>query len=290
MKALIRAIVNFYIYSSLHISLAASLFVLEVFVLLRIDIDWNYILLVFSATMFIYSIHRVIGLKKVEDKSSSGRYKIIKTFKSHIIFYACISLVGIACIGVLLPIEYYYFLIPLGVISLLYTLPVFGQGRRLRDIGYLKIFLIAFVWAYIALGHNLNDHMLDRKLIVYLILLERFLYILAVTLPFDIRDIEIDQKISVNTIPSYLGIHRTYVLVNTLLLICYVLSLAVCNFLNILTVTTAILMGLSLLSTYTLIVISKGKDSDYYYSGLIDGAILLKSIIVIIGLKALDLL
>jgi uncharacterized membrane protein len=69
-----------------------------------------------------------------------------------------------------------------------------------------------------------------------------------------------------------------------------VLSLAVCNFLNILTVTTAILMGLSLLSTYTLIVISKGKDSDYYYSGLIDGAILLKSIIVIIGLKALDLL
>ena len=289
MKALIRAIVNFYIYSSLHISLTASLFVLEVFFLFRIDIDWTYIGLVFSATMFIYSIHRVIGLKKVEYKSSSGRYKIIKTFKSHIILYALISLIGVAWIGISLPIEYYYFLIPLAVISLLYTLPVFGKGRRLRDIGYLKIFLIAFVWAYISLGHNLNDLMIN-KLFICLLFLERFLYILCVTLPFDIRDLDIDQKMYVNTIPSYLGIQQTYILVSGILIICYLLSLGVYYFLNILTITTAIIVGISLLSTYILINVSKGKDSDYYYSGLVDGAILLKSIIVIIGLKAIDFL
>lgn len=289
MKALTRAIVNFYIYSSLHISLTASFFVLEVFVLLSIDIDWNYIGLVFCATMFIYSIHRVIGLKKLEDKSSSGRYKIIKTFRSHIIFYALISLAGIALFGMSFPIEYYYFLIPLAVISLLYTLPVFGRGKRLRDIGYMKIFLIAFVWAYVAVGHSIDELMLGSKLLVCLLFLERLLYILSVTLPFDIRDIDIDQEMSVNTIPAYLGIKRTYSLVNLLLVASLALSIGVYHFLNILTISSAMIIGLSLLSTYIMIIISKGKDSDYYYSGLVDGAILLKSIIVMIGIRVLGL-
>lgn len=103
-----------------------------------------------------------------------------------------------------------------GVVSLLYPIEIKWrhQSFRLRDIPFIKIFLIAFVWSYMAViipkvewmgwdALNWND--------VGLFLLQ-FIFILVITLPFDINDCRIDQLTGVRTIPGWLGVRHTKIL------------------------------------------------------------------------------
>ena len=104
---------------------------------------------IFSSTLFLYAIHRIVGLKKVNDFIDHGRYLVIATFKSHIIVYAILA--GLASIYLFFQLSFtiQLFLVIPALVSLAYVLPLLYQGKRLRDIGMLKIFLIAIVWAIV---------------------------------------------------------------------------------------------------------------------------------------------
>ena len=95
----------------------------------------------------------------------------------------------------------------LGLISMVYGLPIFKNGTvwfRLRDVPGLKIFLIASIWALVTQG--LPD-LMSRQTLNYLALFERFLFIFAITIPFDIRDLRFD-KFNLVTVPQYFGVRK----------------------------------------------------------------------------------
>ena len=110
------------------------------------ELSWSPIVgMTFFSTLFLYAIHRIVGLFKVQEFTDKGRYKVIAKFKSHIIIYAILAGMGSA---------YYFFkadlnvqmaLIIPGLISLAYVLPFLNGKKRLRDLGTIKIFLIAIV-------------------------------------------------------------------------------------------------------------------------------------------------
>ena len=94
----------------------------------------------------------------------------------------------------------------LGFVSVIYGLPIYKNGShlfRLRDVPGLKIFLIAFVWSYVTEG---LPALINGEPIYYLALFERFLFIFAITIPFDIRDVNYDAS-HLATIPQYFGIN-----------------------------------------------------------------------------------
>lgn len=94
--------------------------------------------------------------------------------------------------------------IPFGLLTYLYTSPFLS----LRNIPSIKIVLIAFVWASVTvLIPILNaDIQIDFKVI--LIYIQRFLIIIVLTLPFDIRDFQFDKR-HLQTIPQLIGVERT---------------------------------------------------------------------------------
>ena len=48
---------------------------------------------------------------------------------------------------------------------------------------------------------------------------ERFLFIMAITIPFDIRDLKIDNQVGLKTIPSILGIKKSKMIAYFLLIL-----------------------------------------------------------------------
>jgi hypothetical protein len=89
-----------------------------------------------------------------------------------------------------------------GIISFFYVLHVPGlKGKNLRDIPGIKIYIIALVWVLITvivpylIDTNLN---FQKTLILFG---AEVLFMISITIPFDIRDINLDEK-SKKTIPQ----------------------------------------------------------------------------------------
>jgi 4-hydroxybenzoate polyprenyltransferase len=107
-----------------------------------------------------------------------------------------------------------------------------------------------------------------------LLFTERALFIFAITIPFDIRDIQIDETSKLKTLPQVIGIRKSQFLA--------LLLLSISALLTIVLISTDV-YDVELLTPYLLctgitgLLISRASvdKDDYYYSGLLDGMMFL---------------
>ncbi|MEM8909046.1 MAG: UbiA family prenyltransferase, partial [Bacteroidota bacterium] len=169
-------------------------------------------------------------------------------------------------------------LIP-GGIALGYVLPFLGNQKRLRDINHVKIFLVAIVWAWVSVLLPALQEQISLDGLLALMIAERALFIFAITLPFDIRDLQVDQHSQVSTLPAQLGVTRSKLLANLLLLLCGLLA-TVLYLLDYYSFSVLVGLLLAYLSTALLLYFSHPKKHDYFYSGLMDGTMILQFVLV----------
>lgn len=137
-------------------------------------------------------------------------------------YYPRLILTIIGIIGALIflfirgfEIKTFLYLFVLGFLSFCYSLPFSGLG--LRTIPFIKLFLIAFVWAGSSIGLLLVAH---QDIFQYKFLfLSVFLFVVGITIPFDIRDADSDE-IELKTIPQVIGIGKA----KSMAVICLLLS------------------------------------------------------------------
>ena len=169
--------------------------------------------------------------------------------------FACIELVRIGSLGLFL-----HYVIGAAV-ALLYPLPwiMRNKGGGLRSVPGLKLFVISFVWAFTTgfLPAIWNGEPGTWWLI------ERFFWTMALTIPFDVRDVKLDAK-SIKTLPHLLGSRNSIYLAHTALWISF--AILVLTF------------GLPLLPTFLLytffavtIIVARAELGDLYYSFLLEG-------------------
>lgn len=281
MKTFFKSFFDLFIYSNVWIAIGVTLFTLESYILTGQEINTNYLFLIFWSTILIYSLHRIIGISHIKEDKFAGRFIMIRSLTGLLKAIALISVLCVAYNSFKIPFRMVLVLIPAGIFSMLYVLPIFGS-KRMRDFHFIKIFLIAFVWAYCcglipSLGEN-GSIPGNRG---YLLFLEKFIFILAITLPFDVRDIEIDKFENVKTLVSVLGIKNTYKL-SYILLMTGMIILAFGLLQNGTGVKWIIGSVLSYGLTLTAVFISRNKKSDYYFSGMLDGTIAIRSAILIL--------
>lgn len=243
-------------------------------------LSWNWLMgLIFFATLFVYALHRIIGISKVGEFREMERYAVIEKFKHHISFYALIAGIGggVCFWNVSLPIQM-SLIIP-GIISLGYVLPFLKGKKRLRDFNHIKIFLIAIVWSWVTVFLPALAIGEATTLSVWLMILERAIFIFAITLPFDIRDLKVDSHSEVRTIPAVIGIKKTKTLGTLSLVSAFLLSLT--NwFSNGYNVNIMLGIFISFLSTWFFIRQSDKIKHDYFFTGLIDGTMILQFILI----------
>jgi len=146
-------------------------------------------------------------------------------------------------------------------ILVLFYEKIFIKKYELRKLPYFKPILIAYIWACTctapALYSNLNS-------INYWIWVECFLFILALAIPFDIRDIKTDSLESIKTIPIKFGINNSRFICLVLFLCSLILQYQYIEF-----TFTSIMISLSLTAIYIFLLKKScpGQNDNYFLYG-----------------------
>ncbi len=283
LKGLIEKFINLILFGNFWIAACAVAMTWQTELLLFNQIEINTLTyFVFFATLFLYAIHRIVGLVKVKPFLEKYRYSVIYHFRNHIKVYAFLGGVGALYCFFYLSFANQLLLVIPAILSLGYVLPFVKGDKRLRDFDYIKIFLIAIVWGVITVLMPILERTTELTLAHLLILSERMFFIFAITLPFDIRDLKIDAHIDVKTIPSMIGIDKTKKL--SLISLILVVVLAGAN-LYLGTYQISHLVGIILSCSSTLLFInySDKTDADYFFTGLMDGTMILQFLMVLLA-------
>ena len=277
------------LYSSLWIGLCAAAQVWLTIYLLTgnaPDVADPYLWFVLSSTIVLYSIHRLVGISRVGKFNEQGRFAVIVQFRSHILVYGIIAAIAATFCFWHLPHHTMKALILPTIISLGYVLPILTEKKRLRDLPMIKIFLIAATWgALVTVVPIYREVPLDNAA-MFAVFMERMLFIFAITLPFDIRDMEIDRISGVRTIVHMIGPQRTRWLAMSVMFISAILNVALIEW-DVYPTTLYLPYLVFFGATLVLIRRSKPGIHDYYYSGLVDGTMILLPTLIFLTDKVL---
>jgi 4-hydroxybenzoate polyprenyltransferase len=266
------------VFSNVYIALAGLLLTRQTYLQLGLAPGWLLPVFVFASTLFIYTLDRISEISGDEDVvEPSSRHRWVRRHGESLAWVAVASVCVSGTIVCSLPIRTWWVLVPLALASLAYSLPL-AWGRRgpyrLKDVAGLKIFLIAIVWAgatallpaIVSLGEVAPWE-------IAVVTIERALYVFALTIPFDIRDLERDRAADIQTLPMYLGVESARRLaVGTMVLFALVSGWHYGWSWESWTppiVVSALITGVAL-------VAERREYGELYYVGVLDGMMLLQ--------------
>lgn len=241
--------------------------------------------LIFFGTLFIYNFERVFKISKTYHTHSSLRHLWIERNKTLSFILATIAVFCLLITAFYIQLwEIAYLLLPAGIIATLYSVPIIptkGKTLRLRDVAFVKIFLIALVWTYVTyifpllIINNGNLYGVDARAAIW-----RLCLVFPLALLFDIRDIATDTKNNVKTLPIILGIGGTKIL-------SYV-SIGIYALMAVLQMDKVFILSsiVPLLAMLYLTWKVDAQRSEYFYSVYTDGVFILQALcMVAVGLS-----
>ncbi|WP_407428545.1 hypothetical protein [Arcticibacter sp.] len=285
-KKSIRHIADFLLFSNVFIAICAVAQGLVTYHLLEIKPDKHVLALLFCSTLALYNFSMLMSKPADARRSPFRRVRWIFSHYRLTITLTIIAIVSVSVLVFFLKIPSIILLTFLALISIAYNLPLFTLNERrfgLRNIPGLKLFLIAIIWSFscvlLPIVEGSARHLVDIKVEDTVLLVgKRFLFIAAITVPFDIRDLFQDKYFNLKTIPVMLGEHKAYLFCQLLLVIYVLLLLIFTRDFNAdfwaLTLTAAV--------SGWLILKSEIKKDEFYYFGFLDGTMLLQYLMILL--------
>lgn len=244
------------------------------------DVPRSYFWFICVSTILLYTVHRYIGYHRVQSSDLlNERYKLIQPMISFYPIWGGVMLSLTVLFTFTMGISTLWTLAIPCIISGLYVLPIFGRQRRLRDFPFVKIFLIAITWTWFSTWY-LIEHV--DSLTVSLIGLEHLCFMIGITLPFDIRDIEIDQNDGVKTIATELGKKKTGALSQVMISLSLMIFIILVLKFNIFTPLS--LFPYAVLYILIIVLVSRKVtySRDIMITGVLEGGLLLKGLLGVI--------
>lgn len=210
----IQKIARFLVKSNLIVSLSGGFLTYGIARHFSLQHDIRYVLIVFLLIFSVYTLQRIM------DDVESPIQPIFKKDDLIVVLLSIGALIVAISIGIPIFNQNNYLLVSTLFFAFLcywYTVPFFG--RKLREIPGIKIIATASTWGYACAFFPLLNSGIDlyHAGLFSLLLL---LYLVAIILPFDIRDVHTDY-LSQSTIPQIIGIVPTKLVGIFLLLLFY---------------------------------------------------------------------
>lgn len=209
MRLLLKKSIHLVVFSNIFVAwCAASITFINTQYLGLIEYQWIYTFFIFFATFIAYNFQRLIRIKKTKRSQASIRLYWIHKNKRPLIFFNALFAVLAFILLLYLPIQFFLLSIPVAIISIWYVLG-FKNNKALREIPFIKVFVIAMVWtlACFDIPLVLSDHPLDLEILFFN--LAFFAFLIFQTIPFDIRDIQYDQSLNIKTLASHYGLEKS---------------------------------------------------------------------------------
>ncbi len=227
---------------------------------------------VFFATIFTYNFQRIVRISKSQKHNRKDW-----TQKNKILIYLVMIISSVISL-------YFYSkfktntqiaIIFSGIISFLYP---FG----LRKIPFSKIFFISLIWTTSTMLLLILEEeiIFSSNIIAHLII--RFLFVFAICIPFDIRDVKYDN-IKLKTIPMYFGVSKS----KLISFICLLFSIIISTFQywnNKLSIGFFVGISLSCVVASIFIEKSNEKKSDFFFSFWVESLSILLYLFLVISI------
>ncbi len=250
---ILKNLFNFYIDSSIHVALAACGFV-EVSIL-EFDISMSNELLgfIFFGTITGYNFVKYAEVAKLKHRSLDLHLRTIQVFS----FFCFLAFV------------YYLFQLPLktlvvtggfAALTFFYAIP-FLSYKKLRSLVGMKIIIVALVWAGVTLIIPLVNENEILTNSIWISFFQRVLFVLVLTLPFEIRDLQYDE-LALGTLPQRIGVKSTKIMGAILLLIILIIEFLKPDFDWNYTISFILICGIMALFLF----ISEKNQSKYFAS------------------------
>ncbi len=284
---LIRSIV----YSNVFVSLCVTLLTHQSYILLELPQQDKYYLLVFvfCATYFTYNIQRIIRInfRDLLGKQIGIRLSWVVRNKKILLLTSILASFICICMMFFMTTQVLKLIIPLSLLSIFYVVPFLktnGKKIALRNYPYAKIIIISIVWTLVTTAlpyFNRNSYIELNNTNFLLLLVEQFVFIFAITLPFDVRDLRYDIAAKVKTFPSKIGVKNSIILSELLLAI--FLALKYYHYqLDYITIPQFIATSIACSITGVFISFTSNKRPELFFSGLIEGTMILMYMAVLI--------
>lgn len=277
-----RRFLDFLLYSNLFIGCCASAQAGLAFELLSFPRRPDVMLLVGLSTMVLYSIPQALA-----GQAAKGNAKLRWSSRNRTLFLVLLVLAvfGMMLLLARLRMAVITGYVLAGVLALAYYAPVLGRkGNRvgLRSLYGAKVFYIALVWVFACLGLPIlvayaRNWPVSAPQALQLAAW-MFLFVVAITIPFDIRDRKSDRKYGLRTLPVLIGARRSQY-VSTLLLGIHGLWVLASGY------GTCVRILLLFVSAYAIGLVwrAKADKGDYYYFLALDGLLVLQYGAVLLG-------
>jgi len=258
-----KRVFHFLIDSNLYIALCAALFYWTGLMLFQnsiVEPELVRFATVFLSALLIYNItNPVSGWSTTQKRISGGLISLLLLIVAFFLSYREVLFLG-----------------HLGVLAFFYN-PGPVKIGKLREIPYLKIIFIAYIWASLISTYpaiNSSESLFSSFAIRMLI--GHFFFIVGITLPFDIRDFSPDLNKNVKTIPGKIGIRNTKII--ALISLCFYFLIVSTALTNVFPVLLIMIISLFL------VLFSEPSNSRWYFTGAIDGLFILYFLLIYLSL------
>ena len=208
---LLRAIV----YSNTYVAVVLGLLTTSsYFVVSGLTLKVYVILSVFFGSFMLYNFHRLYKIDFIPEDQLSVRHLWVLAHTKSMKILMALSLFVLLLLTPSYDADTIVALIPAAMISLGYTIPILPSDkgwRRFRDIPFTKPLIIAIVVSYLTFAFPVFEQFGMNSLFdldVVFGFTERFLFLLVVTIPFDLRDQAGDQQAGIETIATEFGFSK----------------------------------------------------------------------------------
>ena len=250
---IVLRVIQFIVYSNILVAICAVCLSMSSQIMIEsYNNSINYF--VFFSTLSAYNFQRIIRLKKEEE---NHKLRWLFRYKKIIYFFIPLCVIMSLYFFINFNLKSQISIFIASIISILYP---FG----LRKIPVFKIIFISIVWTIITSLIFLFENNISINQEQLLHLISRFLFVFAITIPFDIRDMKIDDQ-KFKTIPILIGEKRSkLVAIYSIILVMVIyLQLFYKNSLSINNLSSIIII---LFITSLLILKSHHKKDELYFS------------------------
>jgi 4-hydroxybenzoate polyprenyltransferase len=236
----------------------------------------------FCSTIFIYNFDRFI-YPPDPHAPQTDRDRWMLANRNLVKLTSYISIAGAIVSAFFLKPIIILMLFFMAILAVGYSVPlVFFKNRMLafKQFRGQKAFVIATVWAVACTALPLmRVEPMTVPGVILLLTLQRFFFVTALALQFDIRDMESDRQVPLHTFPVLYGIRKTQWFAIFLLAL-YFLFIYLAHLNYAIPYSTG--MSLAGAAVIPLLIYSTPQRSDFYYTILIDGILIFQLIFVML--------
>ena len=276
---MLKKIFDFFLFSSLFISLCAVLMVYQTYqLLISGEPSKTLLLFIFSSTVCSYNFHWWLTPTSVH---SSQRINWAQRHKG---LHHFLYLTGlISCIIFFFLLREHWMAIAFGgILTFLYSAPKLPQTffKALKKIAIGKTIFLSFVWMYVTtlLPVFVSGTAFNTQ--IFLFAVSRFFLIYSICILFDYRDRDDDKADGIRSMITYFnekGINRLFS-ISLIIFTATTIALYLFNF----TISDIIILLLPGVIVAILYRMAKASYSDYLFYFILDGLMMLSALLMLV--------